>query len=81
MTDPDRGTVLVSSPTEGRNPRTADIDRLPTLDVLRLINDEDAVVAGAVAAALPAIAAVVDVAVAVAVVSLPAGRRVSWSRA
>lgn len=77
MTDPDRGTVLVSSPTEGRNPRTADIDRLPTLDVLRLINDEDAVVAGAVAAALPAIAAVVDLAVA----SLQAGGRVHYAGA
>ncbi len=46
--------------TEGRNPRTAAIDTLPTLDVLRLINDEDATVAGAVCQALPDIARAVD---------------------
>ena len=27
--------------SEGRNPRTMDIDLLPTIDVLRKINDED----------------------------------------
>jgi N-acetylmuramic acid 6-phosphate etherase len=46
--------------TEERNPRTADIDVMPTEDVLRLLNAEDATVAGAVAAALPVLALVVD---------------------
>lgn len=46
--------------SEGRNPRTADIDRLPTLDVLRRINDEDKLVALAVEAVLPDIARAVD---------------------
>lgn len=46
--------------TESRNPRTAAIDTLPTLEVLRLINDEDATVAGAVRQALPDIARAVD---------------------
>ena len=46
--------------TEGTNPKTATIDRLPTLDILRLMNDEDATVAAAVRRALPAIAEAVD---------------------
>ena len=46
--------------TEGRNPRTLDLDRLPTLDVLRLINAEDARVAPAVAVELARIAEAVD---------------------
>jgi N-acetylmuramic acid 6-phosphate etherase len=50
----------VKSRTEGRNWRTADIDMLPTEEVLRLINTEDATVAGAVASVLPVLAKVVD---------------------
>jgi N-acetylmuramic acid 6-phosphate etherase len=50
----------VSSRTEDRNPRTLDIDLVPTEDVLRLLNAEDATVAGAVTAALPVLAVVVD---------------------
>jgi N-acetylmuramic acid 6-phosphate etherase len=50
----------VDSPTEARNPRTVDIDALSTMDVLRLLNAEDATVAGAVAAALPDLARAVD---------------------
>jgi N-acetylmuramic acid 6-phosphate etherase len=46
--------------TEQRNPRTADLDRMPTLDLLRVMNDEDRGVAGAVAGELPRIAAAVD---------------------
>jgi N-acetylmuramic acid 6-phosphate etherase len=46
--------------TESRNPLTGNIDQLPTLDMLRLINDEDARVAAAVAAVLPEIAQAVD---------------------
>jgi N-acetylmuramic acid 6-phosphate etherase len=50
----------VSSRTEERNWRTADIDVIPTEGILRLLNAEDATVAGAVASVLPALAAAVD---------------------
>lgn len=60
MTEPE--VVLVESSTETRNPRTVKIDMLPTLEVLELLNDEDARVAGAVRAALPALAEAVEVA-------------------
>ncbi len=46
--------------SEGRNPRTMDIDLLPTIDVLRKINDEDRAVPTAVEKVLPDIAAAVD---------------------
>jgi len=46
--------------TEQRNPRSVDIDALPTLEVLRIMNEEDHKVAAAVAAELPRIAAAVD---------------------
>lgn len=46
--------------TEQRNARTAEIDTLSTLEMLRVINDEDAGVATAVAAQLPFIAEAVD---------------------
>ncbi len=46
--------------TEARNPRSEHIDRLATLDMLTLINDEDATVAAAVRAELPNIARAVD---------------------
>lgn len=46
--------------SEGRNPRTMDIDLLPTIDVLRKINDEDREVPAAVEKVLPDIAAAVD---------------------
>ena len=47
-------------PTEGRNPRSEGIDRLSTIKMLTVINDEDALVAGAVRRVLPEIAGVVD---------------------
>jgi len=46
--------------TERRNPRSVDIDLFPTERILRIINAEDAIVAGAVASAIPEIAKVVD---------------------
>ena len=46
--------------TEDSNPYTVDIDTLPTSQVLRRINAEDATVAAAVERELPAITAVVD---------------------
>jgi len=49
--------------TEQRNPHTFDIDERSTLEIVTLINQEDARVAPAVEAALHAIAALVDAAV------------------
>jgi N-acetylmuramic acid 6-phosphate etherase len=46
--------------TEQENPRTTEIDRLPTLEAIRLINDEDKKVAEAVEKVLPEIATSVD---------------------
>ncbi|WP_086560703.1 N-acetylmuramic acid 6-phosphate etherase [Streptomyces africanus] len=51
---------LESLTTEAFRPELAGIDRLPTLDIARLMNGEDATVAGAVAARLPQIAAAID---------------------
>jgi N-acetylmuramic acid 6-phosphate etherase len=51
---------LAALSTEARNPRSAQIDQLSTLDMLTLINQEDATVAAAVATQLPAIARAVD---------------------
>jgi N-acetylmuramic acid 6-phosphate etherase len=46
--------------TEQTNPNTTEIDRLPTLEALRIINCEDRKVAEAVEKVLPAIARAVD---------------------
>ncbi|HKQ79517.1 MAG TPA: N-acetylmuramic acid 6-phosphate etherase [Blastocatellia bacterium] len=46
--------------TEQSNPNTTEIDRLPTLEALRIINSEDKKVAEAVEAVLPEIARAVD---------------------
>jgi N-acetylmuramic acid 6-phosphate etherase len=46
--------------TEQENPNTANIDKVPTLEALRLINDEDKLVAVAVEKVLPQITTVVD---------------------
>ncbi|MFF6811201.1 N-acetylmuramic acid 6-phosphate etherase [Streptomyces sp. NPDC012403] len=46
--------------TEAYRPELADVDRLPTLDIARLMNGEDATVAGAVAEQVPVIAAAID---------------------
>lgn len=46
--------------TESRNQNTLDIDLLPTLEMLKKINDEDKTVAIAVEKALPQIAKVID---------------------
>lgn len=51
---------LAGLSTEARNPSTEALDSLPTLDLLQVINDEDARVALAVRAELPAIARSVD---------------------
>ena len=46
--------------TEQANPASVRIDELPTLDILRVMNDEDRRVADAVAAELPSVAEAVD---------------------
>ncbi len=46
--------------TEGQNPRSRNIDELPTLDMLRVINEEDKTIALAVERILPDIARAVD---------------------
>jgi N-acetylmuramic acid 6-phosphate etherase len=53
-------SALVPPPTEQRNPLSAAIDTLPTIEVCRLINRQDTWVPLAVAEALPAIAQAVD---------------------
>ncbi len=58
--DPLDTAYLASLPTETRNPRSAHIDELSTLDMLRVINDEDRTVPEAVATQLPVIAEAVD---------------------
>ncbi|MCQ9185717.1 N-acetylmuramic acid 6-phosphate etherase [Streptomyces sp. IBSBF 2953] len=52
--------ALETLTTEAFRPDLSEIDRLPTLDIARLMNSEDAGVPAAVAAQLPAIAAVID---------------------
>ncbi len=54
----------VSAPTEERHPDSADVDRLSTLEVLQLLNAQDATVAVAVAEVLPELALLVEGAVA-----------------
>ena len=56
LSDEQLGTL----PTEARNARSAKIDELSTLDMLRVFNDEDALVSAAVRAVLPQVASVVD---------------------
>ncbi|MFF5183768.1 N-acetylmuramic acid 6-phosphate etherase [Streptomyces sp. NPDC000345] len=60
MTSRDLLSQLASLTTEAFRPDLADIDRLSTLDLARLMNGEDAGVPAAVGAQLPRIAAVVD---------------------
>lgn len=60
MSDPAVTRQLERLVSEGRNARSQAIDTLPTLDMLRLINDEDKGVADAVEAVLPEIAEAVD---------------------
>ncbi|HEX5200638.1 N-acetylmuramic acid 6-phosphate etherase [Paractinoplanes rhizophilus] len=72
--DPPAASPWVVAPTEERNPDTVGIDLAGTLDVLRMINDEDAKVAGAVRAVLPALAEAVDL----ATEALRAGHRVHY---
>lgn len=54
--------IRVSSPTEEVNTRTTEIDLVPTLELVQLLNNEDRRVPTAVAAILPTLAELVDVA-------------------
>lgn len=74
MRPPAGGGERVLAPTELRNPRTAAIDEVSTLELLSLINAEDALVPAAVAAVLPGVARAVDLAVA----ALRSGCRVHY---
>ncbi|KOG16084.1 N-acetylmuramic acid 6-phosphate etherase [Streptomyces viridochromogenes] len=56
----DLRSELDSLTTEAFRPELAEIDQLPTLDIARLMNGEDASVAAAVASRLPQIAAAID---------------------
>jgi N-acetylmuramic acid 6-phosphate etherase len=58
----DEGWPRVTAPTEARNPRTVGIDQVPILALLHMLNAEDTLVPAAVAAVLPDLASVVDVA-------------------
>ncbi|MFJ5153153.1 N-acetylmuramic acid 6-phosphate etherase [Streptomyces sp. NPDC088353] len=53
-------TELESLTTEAFRPELAEIDRLPTLEIARLMNAEDTTVPAAVAERLPQIAAAID---------------------
>ncbi|MFJ9708352.1 N-acetylmuramic acid 6-phosphate etherase [Streptomyces sp. NPDC101234] len=53
-------TELETLTTEAFRPELAEIDTLPTLDIARLMNGEDAEVAAAVALRLPEISAAID---------------------
>ncbi|KAJ9156770.1 Glucokinase regulator family protein [Coniochaeta hoffmannii] len=52
---------LAGLQTEHRNPRTVDIDRVPTLELCRILNREDSRVPSAVEPCIPVIAEVIDV--------------------
>lgn len=60
MTETRLMSELENLVSEKRNPRTVDIDLLPTADILRQINEEDRGVPEAVAKVIPAIAAAVE---------------------
>ncbi|GAA0606244.1 N-acetylmuramic acid 6-phosphate etherase [Kutzneria viridogrisea] len=60
LPQPRESVVRVESPTEQRNPRTGDIDTLPVLEALQLINNEDSTVPAAVREVLPEVARAVE---------------------
>jgi N-acetylmuramic acid 6-phosphate etherase len=74
VTEPTVSVVRVGSPTEQRNPDSMDLDLLPTRDVLRIINEADRTVPGAVAGVLDDVATAVELAVR----ALRAGNRVHY---
>ena len=73
---PDRAAFdeIARLATEQRNPRTMDLDRLSTVDVLTRLNDEDRTVADVVRGEIPHVAAAVELAHA----ALVAGGRILY---
>ncbi len=57
-------TQLQQLVSEGRNPRTTDIDLMPSLEIVTTMNEEDRGVAEAVRRTLPQVAEAVDAIVA-----------------
>ncbi len=57
---PAASTSLGTLPTEARNPASQNLDALPTLEMLRIMNDEDAKVITAVREVMPQIAQAID---------------------
>ena len=74
MTRDPQPPARVNAPTERTNERTRDIDLLPTLDILHVLNAEDRTVPEAVGRALPELARAVDL----AVTALRSGGRVHY---
>lgn len=64
---------LSSMITETRNPASVEIDQLPTLEMLRVINQEDQQVALAVSQLLPEITRAVDA------IAAAFGKEAGWS--
>lgn len=56
----DKRTAIARLGTEQRNPKTVNIDRVSTEEMLYMINDEDAIVPQRVRAAIPQIAAAIE---------------------
>jgi N-acetylmuramic acid 6-phosphate etherase len=52
---------LAGLQTEDRNPRTVNIDRVPTRELCRILNREDSTVPSAVERCIPVIADAIDV--------------------
>lgn len=46
--------------TEERNPRSADIDNVSTVELCQIMNDEDGTIASTIKACLPTIASAID---------------------
>lgn len=59
-----QSSILAKMTTEGRNQNSLTLDTLATVDIIKLINDEDRTVADAVAREIPNIAQAVDLIVA-----------------
>ena len=57
---PGDDTSIGDLPTEQRNPRTMSLDECSSLEIVRLMNEEDSRIAASVRNALPAIARLVD---------------------
>ncbi|MFG0262260.1 MAG: hypothetical protein ACF788_07705, partial [Novipirellula sp. JB048] len=57
----EQSSMLKNLTTESRNPRSSKIDTLSALEIVRLMNEQDALIAAAVATQAESIAAAIDV--------------------